>query len=483
MLLFLVLGVISLPGLKRETLPDFSPAEVEIRVVYPGASARDVEDAICLPVEDAVDEASYVEEIRCEAQEGVGRTVVRMTERGDIDRFAADIRNEVEAIDNFPERVEAPVIRQLGRTDDVVSIAVSGPMDPPSLKAYAEELKTRLLALDAVSLVDIDGFSDHQLRVHVPALILRQYGVSLAELAQVIRRQSVNVPAGTIETRDQDILLRFEDDPRGVRELEDLVVLASEDGGAIRLGDIATVSDRFEVDEDRIELDGRRAALLRIAKMKEQDVIEVVEAVKGFVADERRRASPGVALLLTRDMASPVSDRLRMLGRNGAQGLALVFVTMLLFFRFNFAFWVTLSLPVSFLAGFYLMGLLGYSINMITMVALLIALGLLMDDAIVISENVAARLERGRGALDAAVEGTREVASGVTASFITTCAIFGPLAFLTGDIGKILKVLPVVLILVLAVSLVEAFLILPHHLAHGVGRGTGRGAFAVSHRL
>ena len=468
MVLFVALGITALPELRRETFPDFSVAEVEVQVSYPGAGARDVEEAICLPIEEAMDGVNDVDEIRCEAREGAGVTVVRMSEGADIDRFVADVRTETEAIANLPERAETPVIRQLGRTEHVISITVSGPMDAVSLKAYAEALKARLQALDEVSLVRIQGFSDHQIRVHAPALLLHQYGLSLAGLADAIARQSVKVPLGTIETRERDILLRFDDERRGVRELEELVVLAGEGGGAIRLGDIATVSDRFEREEDRIVLDGARAARLDVSKTKEQDIIEVVEAVKRFVDEERGRAAPALTLLLTRDAASVVDDRLQMLVSNAVQGLALVFLTMWLFFRLRLSFWVVAGLPVSFLAGFYLMGHLGYSINMITMVALLISIGLLMDDAIVISENVASHLRRGRRALDAAVEGTREVLPGVISSFLTTCAVFGPLAFISGDIGRVLQVLPVVLILMLAVSLVEAFLILPNHLAHSL---------------
>ena len=473
MVLFLLLGAAALPDIRRETLPAFGAGAVEVRIAYPGAGAREVEDAICLPVEESLDDVNDVDEIRCDAREGAATTTVYMVEGADIDRFVADLRTEIEAIAHFPERAEEPRIRQTGRTDHVISILVSGPMDAASLKAYAEDIKARLQALDDVSFVTVEGFSDHQLRVHVPALILHQYGVSLAELAEVIARQSVSVPAGTIETRHQDILLRFHDERSGVRELEDLVVLASEDGGAIRLGDIASVSDRFEREEDRIVLDGMRAARLNIAKIREEDVIRAVQAVKRFVGEERRRAPPGVTLVLTRDVSSIVSDRLSMLMRNGLQGIVLVFVTLWLFFRLRFAFWVVVGLPVSFLGGFYFMELIGYSINMITMVALLISLGLLMDDAIVISENVASHLQRGRGALEAAVEGTREVAPGVAMSFATTFAVFGPLAFLAGDLGLVLRVLPVVLILVLAVSYVEAFLILPHHLAHSFARGAG----------
>ena len=276
MVLFVVLGVQALPDIRRETLPDFGVPEVEVRVTWPGAGAREVEEALCLPIEEAMDGVNDVEEIRCDAREGVAKSVVRMAEGADIDRFLAEVRTEADAIDTLPELAEAPVIRQLGRADHVVSITVSGPMDAASLKAYAENLKARLQARDGVSLVSVEGFSDHQLRVHVPALLLHQYGVSLAELAGAIARQSVNLPIGTIETREQDILLRFDDERRGVRELEELVVLASEDGGSIRLGEIATVSDRFERKEDRIVQDGVRAARLDVRKTKEQDVIRVV---------------------------------------------------------------------------------------------------------------------------------------------------------------------------------------------------------------
>ncbi len=471
MLLFLVLGVAALPGLKRETFPDFAPEEVQVSVVYPGASSEDVEEAVCQRLEDAVDKVSDVDEMRCEAREGLGTAVVRMRHGARFERFLDDVKTEVEGIDTFPEQVEDPVIQQLGRLDLVVSIALSGPMSERDLKAYAEQLKDRLQALDDVSQVTILGFSDHELRVRLSADVLRQFGLSMQDVSDAIARRSIRLPVGSIETRDEELLIRFSDERRTPRELEDLILIRGKNGAEIRLGDLAKVTDRFELREQKIIINGQRGCLLQITKTKSEDTLVVVGAVKKFLEGERKIAPPDVRFILTQDVSSIVQDRLELLVKNGLQGLVLVFLTLWLFFHLRFSFWVVMGSPVSFLGGLFFMGFLGQSINLITMVGLLIALGLLMDDAIVIAENIAARREDGLSGLEAVVVGTRQVAPGVISSFLTTVAIFGPLMFLEGDIGKVLKVLPVVLILVLAVSLVEAFWILPRHLSHAVEHG------------
>ncbi len=469
MLFLIVIGFVGASSLKRETFPDFSAKEIEIRAVYPGASAEDVEQAVCLRLEDAVDGISGVEEVRCQALENIAIAVARMTEKADFSRFLDDVKTEVDAISEFPEEVETPIIRQLGRMDQVVSIAVTGPMSVSDLKAYAEQLKSRIKELPKVSQVTITGFSQHQLQVKVSISSLLRHGLSVNDLASAIQRQSVDLPAGDITTANKEFLIRFTDQRRTAQQLEELIVVAAgESGGEVRLGDIATISDRFEMDEEKTFFNGERAAILQITKTKEEDTLDVVAQVKDFVAREQQQAPPDVNFTLTQDMSTIVQDRLQMLLKNGLQGLVLVFLVMWLFFRLRFAFWVAMGLPVSFLGGMFIMSLLGMSINMITMVALLIGLGLLMDDAIVIAENIATHLRKGKSALQAAVDGTRQVMPGVISSFLTTTAIFFPLAFLSGDIGAVLKVLPVVLISVLAVSLIEAFWILPSHLGHAL---------------
>lgn len=469
MLFLAVLGLSALPGLQRETFPDFAAQELQITVAYPGASAEDVEEAICQRLEDAIDGINDVEEMRCEAREGVSISVVEMTEGGDIQRFLDDVKSEVEAITAFPDEAEQPIIKELGRTDRVVAIAVTGAMPDSDLKAYAEQVKDQLQQLPEVSQVEVQGFSDHQLRIEVPARLLQQYGLSLSDIANAVARQGIDLPAGSLETRDKDLLLRFTDLRRTAEELADLVVVSADSGSEIRLGNIARISDRFELDEEQIQFNGRRAALLQVLKTKQQDTLIVRDAVKAFVDQKLRPTAPSsVEFVLTQDKSSIVRDRLQLLLKNGAQGLLLVFLTMWLFFQGRFAFWVAMGLPISFLGALYFMSLLGLTINMITMVALLISIGLLMDDAIVISENIATHLRRGKSALQAAIDGTRQVAPGVISSFLTTISVFGPLAFLSGHMGKVLQFIPMVLILVLTVSLIEAFLILPHHLAHSL---------------
>jgi len=468
MLFLAALGLLGLPDLQRETFPDFAPQELQISVPYPGASAEDVEEAICQRLEDAIDSVNDIAEMRCEAREGMARATVELEEGGDFPRFLDDVNTEIDAIDNFPEQVESPVIKELGRTDNVVAIAITGPMSNSDLKAYAEQVKEQLQQLPEVSQVDVNGFSDHQLRIQVPARALRQYGLSMSDIANAVTRQGIDLPAGSLETSDRDMLIRFTDLRRTSEELADLIVVSASSGSEIRLGAIARISDRFELAEEKILFNGERAAVLQVIKTKQQDTLVVMDAVSIFLEQLRPIAPAGVSFIITQDKSSIVRDRLSLLLKNGAQGLILVFLTMWLFFQGRFAFWVAMGLPISFLGALFFMSMLGLTINMITMVALLIAIGLLMDDAIVISENIATHLRRDKSAMQAAIDGTRQVSPGVVSSFLTTISVFGPLAFLSGHMGKVLQFIPMVLILVIAVSLVEAFLILPHHLAHSL---------------
>ena len=464
----MILGLVALPGLQRETFPELQSDTVEIRVIYRGATASEVEDAICRRLEDALDTLTDLDEMRCDAREGLGTATAIMREGASMMRFLDDIKTAVDAIDDFPEQTEPAVVEELNRTDLVVSVAVTGPEDPVALKAFAEDLKDRLMAATDVAEVTVSGFSDHHIRIEVPAWRMRQYGLSAADIANAVGRQSVSSPAGRLEGGAEDLLLRFDDQRKSVESFLDLVVISGSTGAAIRLGEIAQISDRFDRDEEKVVFNGRRAAQLDIAKTRDQDILEIFASVKTFIDEERARAPQGVQLHLTQDRASIVQDRLDMLLRNGAQGLVLVFLVLWLFFSLRYSFWVTMGLPVSFLGALFVLPFLGITINMISMVGLLIGVGLLMDDAIVIAENIAARMAKGDTPMKAAITGVRQVMPGILSSFATTLLVFGSLAFITGTIGQILRIMPMVLIVVIAVSLIEAFWILPHHLSHSL---------------
>jgi len=474
MLLFLALGAMSLGDLRRETLPDFSIDAVEITALYPGARAEDVEASVCRRIEDAIDSVSHIAEVRSTAMENSARVVVEMMEQGDIIQFFNDIKTEVEAVSDFPNELEDLIIKQINRTDQVVSIAVTGPMDPVHLKLYCEDLKDRLKRTDLVSQVEILGFSGHEFLIEVPLYNMMRLGLSVSDIKAAVAAQNIDLPAGSLETGDADILLRFTEERKTVADLGGLVVVSSKTGAEIRLAEIAKITDRFEDDEDKILFNGRRAGILQINKTKAEDALEIMDAVADFLVRERTQAPPGMVFELTHNVSDIVRDRLQMLVKNAAQGLVLVFLAMLLFFPFKFSFWVVMGLPVSFAGTFFFMKHLGLSVNMLSMVGLLIGVGILMDDAIVIAENVAANLEKGKNSFRATVDGITGVAPGVFSSFLTTCFVFGALVLsMKGDSGRVLYVIPIILILTLCISLVEAFAILPNHLAHSLGKTGG----------
>ncbi len=479
MMAFLIGGILAWPSLQRATFPRLEPRRVEVAVPYPGARAEDIREAICQRIEDAMDTVNDVNEVACEAKEGLARAVVEMEEGASLDRFTAEIKTEIDAITDFPDNAESPIVKQLGLTDFVAAVAVSlpEPSTVPDLKAYAEAVKTRMLQWPDITKVTVKGFSDRQIRIELDDRVLRQFGLSAGDIAQKIARQSLDLPAGNLFTTEREVLIRYADERRKVNDFLDLVVVAGSGGGQIRLGDIAHVTERFELDEEKILFDGRRAALLEVSKAAREDTLTAIDAVNAFLEVERATAPPGVKLSVTRDGSSIVRDRLQLLVSNGVQGLLLVFLVMWLVFGLRYSFWVAMGLPVSFAGAFVAMVVIGYSINMLTMVGLLIAIGLLMDDAIVIAENIASHRLRGKTPLDAAVDGAREVLPSVAASFFTTTFIFGSLAFIKGDIGQMLRVVPVVMLIVLTVSLVEAFLVLPNHLNHALSKaqmGQGR---------
>ncbi len=468
MILFLAAGLFVSPTLLRETFPRAELSEVEISVPYPGARPEEVETAICERIENALAAVTSIDRHACEARENIGLATVKMREGDDFQTFVADVKTEIDAISDFPDRAESATVRPLGRTDFVASVAVTGPQSRTDLNDYAEQIRTRMLRWGGIPKVDIRGFSTREFQIDLRPGALQQFGVSVADIARVIQAASLDLPAGNIEATTETLLVRVAEERHDTASLAALVVRSSELGGQVRLGDLANISEGFALEDDVILFDGQPAAILDITKTRAEDSLRTLDALQAFLDAERAQAPPSVTLEITADGVSVVRDRLTLVVVNGLQGLALVFAVLWLFFGFRFSFWVAMGLPVSFMGGVALMGLIGYSLNLMTTLGLLIVIGLLMDDAIVIAENIARLRQQGRSALDAAVEGAAQVFPNVLASFGTTAMIFGSLAFLSGDLGAVLRVVPVVMLFVLMVSLVEAFLILPHHLIHSL---------------
>ena len=469
MMAVIALGLVSLGQLNKESFPQLKPSKVQVTAVYPGASPADVEDGICNPLEDATDGISFLKEQVCDARDNMAIFTLEMQEEGNMREFTDDIKSAIDAIQNFPDKVEDPVIKQLGRVNAVADIAITADkLTPSELKALAEYYRNRLLAIPQIPIVTMGGFSTHQLQVLIRPAALRKYQLSVQDIATLIANQALELPVGLVETTETAYQIRFDNVRKTADELAKLVIINLDKGGEITLGDIATIKDKFEKPEERIELNGKAAALLKVSKNTRDDTLKVADSLYAFVEAENKILPEGTQLTLVNDRSTSVRDRLTLLLKNGWQGLLLATLVLLLFFSWRYTFWIAVGLPISFLGGLALMTVFGISINMISMVALLMAIGILMDDAIVLSESIDHEYRHGKSPLDAAIDGTQKVFRGVFASYLTSAFLFGSLLMMKGDMGQILGVLPVVLLSVLTISLIEAFLILPNHLKHAL---------------
>lgn len=460
-----ILGLSVITGMERESLPEFNPSRVSVSVLYPGASAVDVDEEICQELDSSLSNISDLDELECQSTEGRANATLTMADGGDISQFFNDTLSEVSALNGLPTDAEEPTVAVAARDDLIGLIAISGIEGADSLLRYTDGLAAQLGHLSMVSDARVTGIGNQEYRVTFDALALRQFGLSARDVSDAIAARSLRQPLGTVRTSDQDFSLRYADIRRSVDELESLVLLRNDGGGVVRLSDIGTVALVSGQPELQSFIDDDLAAIIRISKKGDSDAINAFAQVTTVLDAERSRFPKPFSITVINDTTQNIQDRIDVVLGNTAVGLVLVFIVMCLYFSIREAFWISAALPVSFLAAFFVLSLLGVTINMISLIAMLMAVGLIMDDSIVIADNIA-KWRRRAGPAAASVRGASEVMPGVLSSFLTTACVFTPLMFLTGEMGSILEVIPVVLLVVLAISVVEAFLILPNHLSH-----------------
>lgn len=468
MLVFILLGFLAAPQLQRETFPEFERGTIRISASYPGAPTEIVDEAIVQRIESQLATVEGVGRMRSQAREGRASVNLEVADGYELEEVLTTVKAAVEAIRDFPEDVDPPSVTSPSRAASVATVAVTGPMAPQDLKLYCEQLKRELLRRGGVTQIGIAGFSTHRLRIRVDHAALARHGVTLNDVAAAVRAQSLDAPIGTLEAREGEILVRYSDRRTTPAAVAEVIIKGGESGGNVRLGELAEVTDAFAVEAEQTYFNGQRAGFLNITKTRGEDSLDVLAAVKEFIAEQEDIKPPGVALTITQDSTSVIEDRLGLLISNGVMGFVMVFLVLWLFFGLRLSFWVAMGLPISFLGALFIMLQLGHSLNMMTMLGLLVALGLLMDDGIVLADNVATHLARGKRPLAAAIDGIKEVSGGVLSSFLTTACVFVPLSAIDGRIGRILEVIPFVLLAVLAVSLIEAFFVLPNHLGHSL---------------
>lgn len=462
----LFLGLTAVGGMERETFPEFSSSRVAVTVAYPGAAAEDVDKDVCLPLEEALQAIADLDEMTCRSVSGLATATLTMVEDGDITQFFNDVSSEVSAIQDLPDDAEDPRVEILGLTEQIAVLAVSGLASDAALVRYADELSTELAALPGVATATVRGISTLEYRIALDEAALQRFGLSPRAVADAITLRTASSPLGTVETETLNYSLRIDGTRRDVADLKPLTIVEGATGGVVRLSDIADVSLVLADPALRSAIDGQQAAIIVLTKAAEDDAIDAFAAVDAHLSDLRDQVGGALDLTIIDNGTEVISDRIGLVLRNAVQSLVLVFVVMCAFFSLRDALWISMALPFSFLTALFVMTLFGITINVVSVLALLMSIGIIMDDSLVIAENI----DTWRGRLspkEASVRGAQEVAAGVVSSFLTTAAVFAPLMFLSGEIGAILRVIPVVLLITLAASLVEAFLILPHHLSHG----------------
>jgi len=473
---FVVAGIAALltGRVRREVFPEIAPNIVTVQVAYPGASPTEVEQGICLRIEEAVEGITGVDKVTSSANEGVGLVVVEALEDADLDTVLGDIENRVDAITNLPGNAENPIVSRLVVRKEVISVAIFGDADEAALKRLAERARERLAALPAISQVELAAVRPWELTIEVAEEALRRHSLTFDDVAHAVRAGSLDLPGGAIRSDAGQTLLRVQGQAYRADEFAAFAVLTRPDGTRVTIGDVARVVDGFADDDLSARFDGQPAALLRVFRVGDQDAIAVTAAVRDWVAGEgRAMLPPGVQMATWRDESVILKGRIDLLFGNALQGLALVFLILALFLQLRVALWVAAGIPVAFLGATALMPAFDVSINMISLFAFLLVLGIVVDDAIVVGENVVLHRHAGRSPLAAALLGGREVRSPVFASVLTTVAAFLPMVFaVPGSDAQVWRVIPLIVIPVLLISLIESQLCLPAHLATMRGDAT-----------
>ena len=474
MIVIIVVGGMGVYNLKRETFPQISFDVIQVRIVFPGATPEEIEESVVIKIEEAIQGVEGIQDIFSQARESSGVVLARLKPGMDNRRALEDIQSQVEKIDTFPEDAEPPIYEELSERRKVINIAIYGAQPERTLKEVATRVRDDLLASEFISQIRLVGTRDYEISIEVSEESLRRHGLTFEEIRRVVQRSSLNLPGGTIKTPTQDIVVRTAGQRYTGLEFALLPLLTRDDGTVVTLDEVARVSDGF-VDAWRIgRFNGTPSVLVSVFRTNEEDSLVISDAVRAYVAEQAPRLPEGLSMSVWADDSAITKGRLELLGRNGLQGLFLVLLSLWLFMNLRLAFWVAVGLVVALLGGLWILDLYGGTLNMITMFAFIMALGMLVDDGIVVGENIYSHWRRGKPPVQAAIDGAAEVAMPVIGAVSTTVAAFVPLFIMEGILGKFVAIMPVAVVAVLLGSLLECMLILPPHLAHALPEGRNR---------
>ncbi len=472
MLLIVIAGLVNMLTTKQEVFPEINFDTVEVRVVYQGATPDEIEESIVQRIEEQIQGIDGIDRVTGVAAEGVGVVRAELTRGTQTNRKLDEIRSAVDRITTFPEQAERPEVREIVNRQRVMELAVYGDAGEATLRELAFRIKDELSATPGISLAEVARVRNYEISIEVGNDVLRAYGLTLQDLATTVRRSSLDLPGGEIKAGTESILLRTKGRNYNRRDFDNIIVAAAPGGASVRLADIARIDDGFRDEDLVMRYNGKPAAFVQVFRVGEEKVLDVVGRVENYLATSLRPGlPPGLSVAVWRNDATEFNNRRDLLVKNGLIGLVLVMAALALFLDLRLAFWVSVGIFVSFIGAFALMPLVGLSINMMSLFGFILAIGIVVDDAIVAGENIYSENEHGRDPMEAAVAGAQRVAVPVILAVSTTIAAFVPLLFVPGNVGKFLFQIPAIVILVLVISVLEAMLILPHHLArlHIVG--------------
>ena len=494
MLVILAAGLVFAVTLQREMFPESRPDKLLVSAVYPGVQPEDFEKSVTIKIEEALRGLEGIDEVESQVAEGISFTTLTMSRSvDDVDVMMQEVRNEVDSIQDMPDDVEKISLRKVEPQLPVISIAVYGDATEAELKQTARELRDELLKLPGVSRVELNGVREDEIYVDVKPHRLLEYDITFEEVAAAIRSENLDVSGGQLKGNRSSVAVRTVGEQQEATELENIVIRSQTDGRQIRLRDVADLSDGF-VDSDLEALfNGKESVNCVVFKGDDEDAVLISSVVKTYVAGrtgeempepglatqlrvptikqiyDDAKANPfpeGYGVRLHTDIARFVEGRLDLMTRNGGWGLVLVLISLNLFLNWRVAWWAAVGLFVSFMGTFAVMWVLGATVNLLSMFGLIVVLGIIVDDAIVIGENIYRHVEEGMPPMQAAIKGAEEVMWPVIVAVATTIGAFAPLFFISGQIGDFMAQLPLVVIAALSISLVEALIILPAHLRH-----------------
>ena len=465
MIFIIIAGFFTLSRLRMEVFPDIAIPIINVSVIYPGSSPEDVEESICVKIEEQVQGINGIKKISSTSNEGYGSVNIEVENGYDLDEVKDEVKSKVDGITSFPDGAEKPTIRSFEGQPEVITIAVHGRVDEASLLSIAEGIREEVSDLPSITQTRL-GKKPREISIEVSEETLQKYGLSFDFISNRIRASSMDVPGGAIETYDGEILIRSKGQAYTGEDFGSIPVLSMPDGSTLLLRDISEIKDGFQDVEYDVKFNSEPAYLIRVYRTGDQNALDIAENIHNYLKKKRPTMPPGISLSSMKDESVILRGRIDLLVENAALGLSLVLVVLALFLKPKLAGWVSLGIPISFMGGFWLLPIFDVSINMISLFTFILVLGIVVDDAIVVGENIHIFRKRGLKGPDAALEGAYQVAKPVIFAVLTTMVTFSPMILVEGALGKVWRIIPVVTIVVLIFSLIESLTILPAHLAH-----------------